>query len=125
VSVTSSCPDDTASRKPNPRRARNNVENAEPEWVTRLTPPSGNGSGSRYPIARTPSALFTKPMQPAPHNAIPASVAIAVSVSRRPCADEQHRRPCTRGGRGGQLVGQHGVRNAEQYHVDGLVEVGQ
>ena len=71
----------------------------------------GNGSGSRYPSARTPSALFTKPMQPAPHNAIPASVAIAVIVSRRPCADPNNtadRAPV--GGRGGQLVGQHGVR---------------
>ncbi len=46
-------------------------------------------------------------------------------VSQAVCGPEQHRRPCTRGGRGGQLVGQHGVRNAEQYHVDGLVEVGQ
>ncbi len=38
--VTSSWPDDTASEKPSPRRARSSAENTDPECVTSATGPA-------------------------------------------------------------------------------------
>ena len=81
--VTSSCPEETARLKPKPRRARSRAENTEPEWVIKAADP-GSRSGSTYPMARSPRAMFTNPMHPAPHMAMPASVAIAASRSRSP-----------------------------------------
>ncbi len=84
--VTSSWPEETARLKPNPRRARSSAENTDPEWVISATGPAGTRSGSTYPTARSPRATFTKPMHPAPHSAMPASVAIPASRSRSPVA---------------------------------------
>ncbi len=84
--VTSSCPDETTTLKPNPRCARSMLENTDPECVIRATGPAGTGSGSMYPTARRPRATFTNPMHPAPHRAMLASVAIAASRSRNPVA---------------------------------------
>ncbi len=44
--MTSSCPDETASVKPNARLVRSSAENTEPECVTSATGPAGSGSGS-------------------------------------------------------------------------------
>ena len=58
--VTSSCPDDTATENPNARRHLSSAENTDPEWVTSATGPRRTGSGSAYPIARSPRAAFCR-----------------------------------------------------------------
>ncbi len=65
-------------------------------------------------------------MQPAPHTAIPAAVAVAVIFSRSPCADPNStadEAPARRGRL--QLLEQRGVGHAEQNQVDGLIQLGQ
>ena len=52
--VTSSWPEETATVYPSARRVRSIAENTEPDWVTSATGPAGSGSGSWYPIARSP-----------------------------------------------------------------------
>src|SRR6185437_5340417 len=77
-------------------------EKAEPECETRAIGPAGSSAASTYPIARTPRAGFTSPMQPPPQTAIPASPA---------------------GQR--ELLLQRAVGHAEQDQVDRVVQVGE
>ena len=73
---------------PSGRRVRSSAEKTEPDWVTSAIGPVRTGSGSWYPIARSPWRALTKPMHPAPHRAIPAPRASVAtwSLSPSPCA---------------------------------------
>ena len=82
--VTSSCPDDTTNEYSSRRCVRSIAEKTEPECVTSAMGPAGIGSRSRKPIARTPVATLTKPMQPPPQISRPS--AAAISSSRSPWA---------------------------------------
>ena len=69
------------------------------EWVTSETPPAGSGSGSGSPAPRSPVALLTKPMQPAPHRHPRVAGGLDHRLAQRPAVGgaEDHRRARTDG----------------------------